>query len=99
MLKDPNIKTFDEAQLMICPYNKEACMVNKCMFWISTSNGKKEVSRILEPYEMTPHDISNWIRRKKEEGYVNEGPEKGKWRDAYVKYEESYKGYCSHIKK
>lgn len=39
------------------------------------------------------------LEEKKEEGYVNEGPEKGKWRDTYVKYEESYEGYCSHIKK
>lgn len=57
---------------------------------------KKEISRVLEPYDMPPVEISNWISRKKAEGYVNEGREDGRGRDVYVKYEEAYEGYCIH---
>ena len=67
--------------------------------WVTTANGKKEISRVIEPYDMTPGEIANWISRKKAEGYVNEERENGKWRDVYVKYEETYEGYCLHANK
>ena len=88
--------TFESARQLVCPYNGINCIVNKCMFWVTTANGKKEISRVLEPYDMTPGEISNWISRKKAEGYVEEKQADGKWRDVYVKYEEAYEGYCIH---
>ena len=88
--------TFENARQLVYPYNGINCMVDKCMFWVTTVNGKKEISRIIEPYGMTPGELVNWISRKKAEGYVNEERENGKWRDVYVKYEETYEGYCIH---
>ena len=91
--------TFENARQLVCPYNGINCIVDKCMFWVTTVNGKKVVSRIVEPYDMTPGELSNWVSRKKAEGYINEGRENDRWRDVYVKYEETYEGYCLHANK
>ena len=88
--------TFESARQLVCPYNGINCIVDKCMFWVTTANGKKEISRIIEPYDMTPGELVNWISRKKAEGYVNEERENGRWREVYVKYEKTYEGFCSH---
>lgn len=90
--------TYEKAKSLICPYNNSNCIVDKCMFWKTTTNGKKEIDRKTVPYDMTSGDIGDWTRRMKDNGYVNIGSESG-FRDIYVKYEESYEGHCLHLKK
>lgn len=33
--------TFESAKQLVCPYNGINCIVGKCMFWVTTVNGKK----------------------------------------------------------
>lgn len=86
----------EEAKKLICPYNKENCITENCMFWITTANDKKIIDEKIVPYDMTPSDTKDWKRILEAEGYVNEGHRNGGWREYYVKYEEAYEGYCSH---
>lgn len=82
-----------DAQEFICPYINSNCITRKCMFWISTSDGNKEVDRLVEPYDMTPMNVSYWCENRLKEGYINVGRDNG-LRDVYIKYIESYEGFC-----
>lgn len=83
-----------EAKEKICPYINKNCITEECMFWETTTKGKKEIDRKIEPYDMTPMDIRRWADNLKNSGYVNVGKEKG-FRDYYAKYEYSFEGYCT----
>lgn len=82
-----------EATEKICPYINSNCITEKCMFWETTINGKKELDRKIEPYDMTPMDIRQWADNLKSNGYINIGKEKG-FRDYHAKYEHSFEGLC-----
>ena len=97
-----------EAQKLVCPFISnfvatldggselltQNCICDKCMFWVTTANGRKEIDRVIEPYDMTPMDIRQWARNKEREGYENIGRQNGGFRNYYAKYEEVYEGYC-----
>ena len=87
----------EDAIKKICPMLNSNCILEKCMFWNITVNGKKEVDRVTEPYDMTPTDISRWVDNKERKGYVNIGRVNG-FRDVYVKYIEANEGYCNFLK-
>jgi hypothetical protein len=83
--------TKEEAEKMICPFTGSGCTADKCMAWVITANGKKEVDRYKIPYDTYPSD-AGWIHRSKiADGYEEVA------RETYVKYEEAYEGYCSLI--
>ena len=84
---------FVEANKKICPNLNRHCILEECMFWKTTVNGKKEIDRKTEPYDMTLYDIRDWTRRLKNDGYENIGRENG-FRNVYVKYKETQEGYC-----
>ena len=67
-----------EAKEKICPYINKNCITEECMFWETTINGKKELDRKIEPYDMTPMDIRQWADNLKSNGYINIGKEKGR---------------------
>lgn len=83
----------NEAREKVCPHLNKKCIIEECMFWKTIINGKKELDRKIVPYDMTRYDIIDWIREKEKDGYINIGRQGG-FRDYYVKYEESYEGYC-----
>jgi len=72
------------------------CICEKCIFWVTTVNGKKEIDRVVEPYDMTLMDIRYWVEDKERDGYENIGRQGG-FRDNYAKYEESHEGYCKRL--
>jgi hypothetical protein len=84
----------EKAKEKICPYLNNNCLIEECMMWRTTIKGKKEIDRKKEPYDMTPMDISNWAKHLKDDGYENIGKCDG-FRDNYVKYEETFEGYCT----
>lgn len=88
---------FEEASKKVCPYLAKECILEKCMFWNTTVNGKKEVDRKTEPYDMTSYEIRTWSDSLQRNGYENIGRQDG-FRDVYVKYEESQEGYCTLAK-
>ncbi len=75
---------------------KVNCICDECIFWVTTVNGKKEIDRKTEPYDMTPIEIGRWSKRMKNDGYENIGREDG-FRDVYVKYKEADEGFCQKI--
>ena len=79
-----------------CPFKDFNCNTKECIAWVTTADGKKEIDKITEPYDMTPGDISRWVDNKKRDGYENIGREGG-FRDKYVKYEHTNEGYCNMI--
>jgi hypothetical protein len=78
----------EEASEKYCPMNGSNCVTEKCMFWNTTVDGKKEVDRYKIPYDTYPMDAGNKGRQLKADGYIEESYE------VYVKYEETHEGYC-----
>ena len=72
-------------------FSECCCVAEKCMFWIVTIDGKKEIDRYKIPYETYPHEAGNKHRQLIKDGY-----EEIK-RELYVKYEEANEGYCKHM--
>ena len=82
-----------DAKNKVCPYLKSKCITDECMMWKTTVNGKKEIAREIEPYDMTPMDLRFWRDGMIKDGYVEEEDKNG-FRSVYVKYKESFEGYC-----
>lgn len=71
------------------------CICEKCMFWETTINGKKEIDKYKIPYDTYPTDAGNKHRQLIADGWEKVKDE----RETYIKYEESFEGYCKMIKK
>ena len=84
----------EDAKEKLCPFTHNKCVVEECMAWVVTANGKVEIDRKIEPYDMTPCSIGRWSENIKNDGYENIGRCDG-FRNNYVKYEEKHEGYCS----
>ena len=83
--------TVNNAKEMLCPYTHTECKVDKCMSWVMTVNGKKEIHRYRIPYDTYPMEAGREHKRLKAEGYEEIG------RDLYARYEEAYEGYCKLV--
>ena len=82
----------EEASEKYCPMNGSNCVTEKCMFWHTTVNGKKEIARYQIPYDTYPIDAGNKHRQLIKDGYIELDRSEG--REMYAKYEESHEGYC-----
>jgi len=71
------------------------CICEKCIFWVTTVNGKKEIKRYQIPYDTYPMEAGNKHRQLLEDGYVELPRSEG--REVYAKYEESFEGYCQRL--
>ena len=84
------------AESFNCPFKNMLCDSDKCMAWVYTSNGKKEVARYKMPYDIYPRDEANRCEQLLKDGYVKEAEG---FRGIYIKYEEAFEGHCSLINK
>ena len=78
-----------EAEEKICPYINSNCITEKCMFWETTINGKKEIDRYKMPYDIYPRDEGDKHRQLIKDGYEET---KNK---VYIKYETAFEGFCT----
>jgi len=82
-----------DAKALLCPFLGANCECEACMFWVTTVNGKKVVSTFKMPYDIYPSEQGQRHRQLINDGYVEERLS-GETRSTYIKYEESYEGYC-----
>ena len=82
--------TLEESEKLVCPYIGTSCINKRCMMWVETISGKKEIDRYKMPYDIYPSDEGRKHRELLANGYVETD------RKIYIKYRtECYEGYCS----
>ena len=79
----------EEAESKICPFIKSNCISDKCIFWVVTVGGKKEIDRYKMPYDIYPRDEGIKHRQLIESGYKETNNK------VYIKYEASFEGLCN----
>lgn len=80
----------EEAEQLVCPFINLGCIHKRCMMWVETTSGKKEIARFKMPYDIYPSDEGIKHRQLISDGYIEANDK------VYIKYEsDCFEGYCS----